>query len=397
MVPDGNCDTHGGQGHVVSVVSYWVIVITIGVGVFIPKSALASHVAHDGLPQRPGSKGAQHLTWFDWRSYMQVRFTHTEVPDDRLGIRRLKVMLGGHLDPRLHYFVQGLYKTGNDSPTDDRPSIQEAWLAYMWHSALRLTVGQFKPPFGMERFTSDIWIASIDRAQATDHLVPNGKLGDSFTRDRGIQLDGWAQQGRLYYAVGLFEGEGANTKIRKFQPLLAARVAYRLLDRKPFAGQALNVHIGGAFAMRWADGLDLSHCCPGNPQRRALLSFDGQDIRWNMEFAADWGRTSFRSEYFYARFDFRNEAAPDFSADGWYVQVAHYIFGERMQLVAKWEGFNPNRSVSDKNDIVWTTLGMTYFFNGHRAKVMANYVFKQEEANSVHNDALLIQAQYFFK
>ncbi len=198
-------------------------------------------------------------------------------------------------------------------------------------------------------------------------------------------------------AMNALKGERANTNIRKLQLLLATRVAYRLLDREPLAGYPFNVHLGGTFAIRWADGLDLSRCCPGKPQRRALLSFDGQDIRWNLEFAADWGRSSFRSEYFYARFDFRNGATSDFSADGWYVQLAQYVVGETVQVVAKWEGFNPNRSVSDKNGIVWTTLGMTYFLDGHRAKVMANYVFKQEEANSFHNDTVLIQVQYFFK
>ena len=397
MVPDGNRGRHGRQSHVVTVITRWSWIVLMGAWMLMTNPALASHVANDGLPQRPAVEQPQRLKFFDWRSYVQVRYTHTEVPDDLLALRRFKVMLGGHLNPKFHYFVQALYKKGNKSPTDDRPSIQEAWIAYSWLPSLRLTVGQFKPPFGMERFTSDARIASIDRSQATDHLVPNGKLGDSFTRDRGIQLDGWDRQGRLYYAVGFFEGEGANTKIRKMQPLLAARVAYRLLDRKPLAGHALNVHLGGAFAIRWADDLDLSRCCPGKPQRQALSSFDGQDIRWNVEFAADWERTSFRSEYFYARFDFRNAASSDFSADGWYVQLAQYVVGETVQVVAKWEGFNPNRSVSDKNGIVWTTLGMTYFLDGHRAKVMANYVFKQEEANSFRNDTLLIQAQYFFK
>jgi len=360
--------------------------------------ALASPVANDGLPQIPAAEQTRDRKLFDWRSYVQVRYTHTEASnDDLLALRRFKVMLGGYLNPNLHYFIQTLYEKRNESPTDDLLSIQEAWMAYSWLPSLRLTVGRFKPPFGMERFTPDARISSIDRSQATDHLVPNGKIGDSFTRDRGFQLDGWDQQGRLYYAVGLFEGEGANARPRQMQPLLAARFAYRLPDPEPLAGHALNAHLGGAFAVRWADGLDLSRCCPGEPQRQALQSFDGQDARWNVEVAADWGRTSFRGEYFYARFDFRDSAAQDFSADGWYAQLSQYVIGETVQVVGKWEGFNPNRSVSDKNGTVWTTLGLTCFLDGHRAKVMANYVFKQEESNSIHNDAFLIQAQYFFK
>lgn len=356
----------------------------------------ASHVLNDGLPEKPVPDQSVKLKAFDWHLYSQIRYTYTEDEEERLALRRLKLNMGGNITDHVQYFIQGLYKNGNGSPTDNHPSVQDAWGAYEFLPSLRFMVGQFKPPFGMERFTSDARIYTIDRSQATDHLVPNGKLDDSFTRDRGFQLDGWNKQGRLYYAVGVFEGEGANTKIRNVQPLLTARLVYQLFDQRPVLRQPMDIYAGSAFSNRWANDLDLSGCCPG-PQSRALQSFSGQDTRLNAGCAVDWGNSSLRAEYFYARFDFRNSTTPDFSADGWYVQIARYVFDKHIQAVAKFEGFDPNRSVEDKNGVFITTLGLNFFMNRDRAKVMVDYLFRQEETDSFSNNALLIQFQLFFK
>ena len=41
---------------------------------------------------------------------------------------------------------------------------------------------------GLERFTPDEMMFSLERSQATNRLVPNGNLGESFTRDSGVQI-----------------------------------------------------------------------------------------------------------------------------------------------------------------------------------------------------------------
>ena len=119
-------------------------------------------------------------------------------------------MLRGSLKPHVQYYIQGIFKEGNGSNTDGSPYLQEAWIKYTGWEYGHLTVGQFKPPFGMERFTSDWKLATLDRPQATDHLIPNGQLGNSFGRDYGAQLDAWLVMKRLHYAAAVFTGNGAN-------------------------------------------------------------------------------------------------------------------------------------------------------------------------------------------
>lgn len=395
MVLDGNRRRYGRQSHVVTVITRWSWIVLMGAWMLMTNPALASHVTNDGLPQKPSLNQSQEVKAFNWHLYAQGRYTKREGSGGRISLRRVKLNIGGHLIPHGQFFVQGLYKDGNDSPTDDRPSIQDAWLAYNFKPFLRLSIGQFKPPFGMERFTSDARIYTIDRSQATDHLVPNGKLDDSFTRGRGFQLDGWGKSERLYYAIGFFEGEGANNPIDQFSPMLTTRMTYQVLEDRLFHGHTLHLHVGGAFSVRDANDLDLGRCCPG-PQSVALQSFNGRDLRWNAELAGDWGGTSLRAEYFQARFHFRDSSPSDFSADGWYVQAAQF-FGHYVQAAVKIEGFNPNTSFRDKNDILWTTLGVNVYLDEDRAKVMVDYVFKQEKTDSFNNDTLLVQFQYFFK
>jgi hypothetical protein len=121
----------------------------------------------------------------------------------------VKLMAGGNVTPGIEWYAQALYKDGNDSPTDGRIYFQEGWLRFRLRKEVQLVAGQFKPPFGRERFTPDFMILTIDRSLVTDTLTPDGPYLDSFYRDRGVQLDGELQPG-LRYAAGVFDGRGAN-------------------------------------------------------------------------------------------------------------------------------------------------------------------------------------------
>ena len=99
-------------------------------------------------------------------SYFQARVTADDGPAVHLGLRRLKLTVEGGIGRDASYLVQGLYKTGNNSATDGRVYLQEA-LVRLRAGDGTITVGQFKPPFGMERFTPDWDLASIDRSPPT--------------------------------------------------------------------------------------------------------------------------------------------------------------------------------------------------------------------------------------
>ena len=79
------------------------------------------------------------------------------------------------------------------------PQIFDAYLNYRYAPWLQVRAGKFKTPFGLEQLQNDAWIALNERALPTD-LVPN--------RDIGFQLWGDVMDGRVSYAVGVFNGVG---------------------------------------------------------------------------------------------------------------------------------------------------------------------------------------------
>jgi hypothetical protein len=227
---------------------------------------------------------------FRWSSYAQFRYTNLEGAEDLYGLRRLKVMMGGNLTSKIQWYAQGLFKDGNDSPTDGRVYFQEAWIRFAFRKEIQLAVGQFKPPFGRERFTPDFLILTIDRSLVTDALTPDGPYIDSFYRDRGFQLDGEIGRG-LRYAASVFDGRGANHQFHGIGPMIVAQVVDELVRDRSFLGRGLTIQLGAAMAFRWGGDLPFRPCCSGNSWN-GMEHFRGADRRAGLEFSADLGKSS---------------------------------------------------------------------------------------------------------
>jgi len=328
---------------------------------------------------------------FRWSSYVQLRYTAVDNDKDLFALRRLKLMIGGNLTPRVQWYAQGLFKDGNGIPTDGRAYFQEAWLRYAWRKEVQFAAGQFKPPFGRERFTPDFEIATVDRSLVTDALTPDGPYIDSFYRDRGVQVDGEPFP-LLRYAVGIFDGRGANHGLHGISPLLAGQALFRPIRERPVAGQPFGLQLGGAYAARWGTDLPFRSCC--REMESDLSHFRGADRRWQAEISADWGDASLRAEYMRAILRFRDPSVLAFPASGYYVQVSKYL-APRWQAVVKHEAFDPNLHVTNGKDVRQTTAGLNYYIRQNRVKVMAGYVHRSERAASTANDLAQIQLQYF--
>jgi len=340
------------------------------------------------LPATLGQGGASCSP--EVSSYIQCRWTVPQGEPDYLSLRRLKLTLEGDADKSSRYFVQMFYKDNNRSASDGQLFVQEAWMRWQVGRG-RVTVGQFKPPFGLERFTADWDLDTIDRSLVTDALIPDGKLnqGRSFARDRGVQFDSQTPDGRLWWAFGLFEGHGANTKLRSPAPLLATRLIWTAAQNR-----TLTAKLGAAFSTRDERDMDFSRALPGSAPL-GYAHFAGRDTRIGLEAALDWGRTRFRAEYLRAHFSPDTPSQPHLRASGYYGQLS-YAASPRLEAVLKHEGFDPNEAVIDRCDVRQTTLGLTYLLRGRRDRIQLNYVHKREPVAPRDNDALLLQVQKFF-
>lgn len=329
-----------------------------------------------------GARASEHV----WRSYSQVRYTVTEDHGSYIGLRRLKLYGQGPISDDWRYYLQFLYKTNNHSPTDDRIVIQEA-NAVMRLKSGKLTVGQFKPPFGLERFTSDAVLALIDRSQPTDRLIPNGSLGWSFARARGVQIENRIGPS-IKCAVGIFDGNGANQPFEGNGPLVVGRLAYQ-----PALSESRRLRSELALSWRKDHDIDFLGQLPGAPP--GYSNFAGTDVRQNVAIAYDLGKHSLRSEYFAAQCHSDKPALPSIDAQGYYLQWACAL-SRKWSAAARLEVMDPDRSVTNSKDASWLTIGATYYVDSDYQKIQANYVFRSESVKELDNDALLVQYQKFF-
>jgi hypothetical protein len=328
---------------------------------------------------------------FRWSGYVQFRYTAIDGDKDLYALRRLKLMIGGDLTPRLQWYAQGLFKDGNASPTDGRAYFQEAWLRFAWRKEIQFAAGQFKPPFGRERFTPDFEIATLDRSLVTDALTPDGPYIDSFYRDRGVQIDGELHP-RIRYAAGVFDGRGAHHGFHGIGPLVVGQLLIRVVRERRLAGRETTVQLGGAYAARRGSDLPFRSCCARVESE--LAHFRGTDRRWQVEAAADWGDASLRAEYMRAELRFSDRPWLDYPASGYYIQVSKYL-APRWQAVLKHETLDPNLTVRNAEDVRQLTAGLNYYIRRNRAKVMAGYVHRAERVSPVANDLFQVQVQYF--
>jgi phosphate-selective porin len=325
--------------------------------------------------------------------YLQLRYTALEGAEDLWALRRFKMMLGGDINRDWQWFAQALFKDGNKAPNDGRVYFQEGWLRFQRSRKVQFVFGRMKPSFGRERFTPDFELYTINRSAVVRTLIPNGEFTDSSARDIGVQVDGTLPC-NFRYAVGVFDGSGANRPVHGIGPMVASRVTIDAIPKRRVLGRDLHLNVGAAISVRNAK--DLPFGTMGGPDtRRRLEHFRGLERRGGLETGADWGDVSFRGEYIRASFDFADGSTP-ISADGYYIEFGKF-FGRRWQAVAKLEEFDPNVRIDNDKDLRWLTLGCNYYVRGdHRLKLMANYVFRWERVGAYSNDMLMIQFQWFF-
>ena len=347
------------------------------------------------LPLAPALPASSAGGEWDVFAYSHMRLTAPEGRADQLALRRCKIIARGPLGPDVTARVQLIYKAGNRSKTDDRIYLLQDACAWKQFGATRVTVGLFKPPMGFERFTPDWRFRIINRSKAINHLIPNGKLGESFTRDIGAQVEQRADRGRLWWAAGLFFGNGAHNDFRGNGPLLAGRVTRTLADNKQKGMARHWCQAGLALSYRKDNDQDFSSTLPGSAAI-GYRHFEGADLRWGAELVADWERFQWRSEYLHAGFVAEGATAESRSADGFYLQ-ASYQPSDRWTAALKYEEFDPDKSVADRYDYSALTVGFSHLFDGHDSKLQVDYVMPGPHGGVAPPDTLLVQYQQFLR
>ena len=320
-------------------------------------------------------------------SYIQVRYTDLEEGEDAWAIRRLKLMFDGGAEEGLRYHIQFIYKTNLQSSTDDQIFLQDAYVIMPVSRGLGFKVGQFIPPFGLERFEPDWNLDLVDRTDVTNRMVVNGNLGKSFARDRGVQAD-WTRGGWAF-SVGLFQGEGANMNPKGNGPLGVLRCSY---GRNGRTGDAPWFWRGGIAASdRHDENLNLSSELPGLSQN-LTKHFAGRDSRLNAFFEGGWGTVRGQAEYFRAWLS--PDKGGEIAASGAYGQIA-YLPVRGLIFAMRYEWFTPDvhEAIVPKEDL-WT-VGVTVDIPKTSLRVACDYSHPTTTWPKTHGDVVRVQLQWF--
>ncbi|NTX01512.1 OprO/OprP family phosphate-selective porin [Myxococcus sp. CA040A] len=170
------------------------------------------------------------------RGYIQLDGRFFESKADRPGsttllIRRARPLLEGTLFNLFDFRLLTDFAA-------NAPPLWDAYLEYRPRKEVRVRVGKFRPPVGLERNQSGINTLFVERALPTD-LVPN--------RDVGVMVHGDLYDGTLNYAVGAFngtaDGASADTNLDDSFDLAARLFAhpFRATKLKQLSGLGLGI------------------------------------------------------------------------------------------------------------------------------------------------------------
>jgi phosphate-selective porin OprO/OprP len=250
------------------------------------------------------------------------------------------------------------------------PKLIDAYTSYKFADYLKFTAGQFKLPFSNENLVADSQLELIDRSQGVEALVSRSKdvIGNSLGRDIGIQVSGnFAKVNELYlfdYAFGVFNGAGYDvTTDNNNHKDISARLGIHPIKNLDFGA---SLYEGEDIAT----GKTLT-------QARNRYGFDGRYII---------GPLSINAEYIHG-------TDASIQRAGWFAQAGYYLIPQ-IQLVAKYDTYDPNNVITTDRSNIYTG-GVNFVFNKW-TRLAVDYLDKREQVTQIKNNILEAQLQVAF-
>ncbi|MEJ2634213.1 MAG: porin [Calditrichia bacterium] len=281
-------------------------------------------------------------------------------------ISNMRINFSGIFDGGFGYFFQG--------NLIDSPSILSADMFYETSPAFRLTVGLFKAPFSKEFLTSAANIDFVNRSQIVTYFAPRWQIG--------VQASGWFRNSSLYYAGGLFNGNGFDGNNNDNNNFMAVgRIAY--YPRKINQSADKHLEAGFNFAHSKDDNLDLgSGLYPHFFGKRTLV---GADFRYIMD------RWLFAGEIISASLE--PGLGREISPYGFYLTVGDML-SAKSQILFRWDSFHSDGLLYPDQDSDLLILGYNYWPT-RVTELQVNYIIRTQDMEFEHSQ-ILVNAQVAF-
>jgi phosphate-selective porin OprO/OprP len=300
--------------------------------------------------------------------YTQVRYQEFQESGkhNSFDIHRARLDLKGSITPVFSYRLQADFAGS--------PKLLDAYGEIKLADYFTITAGQFKIPFSMENLVPVNKMEMIDFSQVVEALVARTKdvIGNQNGRDIGIQIGGSLLKINdiplIEYRFGVFNGSGINIAD-------TANSAKDIVGRVIFA-PLKGLTFGGDFYKGWDKAIKPD--VPGHSQTRNRTGF---------ELGYVLSRISIRGEYIAGKDGKTNRA-------GWYVQAGYFVIPQKLQVLGKYDVYDPNTSTPNNISTNYV-FGANYNFNNW-SRLQAFYTIRQEEGPAVKNDFLSVQYQIGF-
>ena len=275
-------------------------------------------------------------------------------------LRMVRMSLSGRILGDFAYLLQGQVN-GNTSTLGDSPRMVDVYIEWQKLPFLKIKAGQFKRPFTFENPMNPIDQGFMGYSQNIMKLAGfNDRVGEhsSNGRDIGVQVQGdlvKTASGRplLHYQVGVFNGQGINTK--------------DVDNRKDVIGGAWvmpveGLRIGafgwtGSYARKGADGVKSL-----SKNRYAISGeyvFDDWTFRSEYIHSTGYGFKTVYNQSTDAKADDVNTSAGN-KSDGFYALAIAPVINKKLHVKARYDLYRPQAEWGTSK--TYYEVGVDYMF-----------------------------------
>ncbi len=318
-------------------------------------------------------------------NYAFTKDLNTGIEEDafNFSINRARLGVMGNIPYDFSYYVLAEFSpfkkqlgVNKDLSINEKngPYLLDAFISYTRYKWAKISLGQFKSPFGLELGqTACFDIKTVDRSSVVNDLT-------SPDREMGLMLSGGTDSTLFSYQLAITNGIGIIS-----------------LDNNMFKA------ITGRIGIKPVEFLKLGVSAKYNKFVSVYNADEDTTVRFGVDLELKKGNFTFQTEYIWGKdvgtYSTGSACVGDLqyhagSLNRWGVFAqALYMTSKNIQPVVKYEMYQTNADNSSMNQFV--TVGANYFFNDW-TRLQLNYIMAREETLEVRNDQVVLQIQVKF-